>query len=607
VGNFLVVIPVKGAGTGAKRLFHNGLEAAREIRGQAPNESLENEWSMAAAFTRQNGSGGKVVVDSETGNWLLASGTWFHNDGYSSGKETRLLRRFFEVGAERLAGELEGFFVLICGDARTREVVVITDIVGSCHCFQRPFDDAIVLSGSSLLLASLEEWHLDLVACQEFLFTGIIYEDRTCYQEVRKLEPATVFRFANGSKKTQERYWGAADVKVESLGGDLAVDALWERMRRAAGRIHVLYGNPVCDLTGGYDSRALVATFLGADVHCTTAVSGADDSADVRISRALARELGLPHIHHEPLQRISFEKVQACLALTDGEYDLVNYAQIREIHNKLASQFDISINGSFGEVARGYWWELLLPRIGARRPLPGRKVSQLRYAAHTYDASILPAEKRLDLVEHFTGVIERTNSGLTGCPNTFQMDHAYLMMRMHRWQGRIASSTNQMWPCLSPFMFRSVLETMLKTRAMSRWRSLLIRKMLARYSPTMAAYPLEHGLPAEPTTWRNFYRFFPLAKYFGEKVTGKIGLRRKTRAKLDGADSRLQLWSHEPVQELLRPSSMKLTGTMDPSALSGFLDRSKQNSFDFAEQWARVLSLECALRVADRARLNFER
>jgi hypothetical protein len=607
VGNFFVVIPAKGATTEAKRLFHNSLNAAREIRGQVPRESLENEWSLAAAFPRQNGSGGKIIVDRETGNWLLASGTWFHGDGYSSGEEPRLLRRFFEGGAERLAGELEGFFVLIFGDSHTSEVIVVTDVVGSCHCFQRSFDDAIVLSGSSLLLASLEECHLDLVACQEFLFTGIVYEDRTCYQEVRKLEPASIYRFVNGTKKTQKQYWRAADVKVDSLRGDSAVDALWEKMVRAAGRIHALYGNPVCDLTGGYDSRALVATFLGAGVRCSTAVSGEDDSADVRISRALAKELGLPHIHHDPLQRISFEQLQACIALTDGEYDLVNYAQIAEIHNKLSGQFDISINGSFGEVARGYWWELLLPRIGARCPLPARKVSQLRYAAHTYDASILPAEKRVDLVQHFAGVIDRTNSGLTGCPNTFQMDHAYLMMRMQRWQGRIASSTNQIWPCLSPFMFRSVLETMLETRAMSRWRSLMIRKMLARYSPVMAAYPLEHGFPAEPTTWKNFYRFFPLAKYFGEKVAGKIGLRGKTTAKPDSADLRLQLWSEEPVQELLRPSNMRLSGSMDSFALTRFFERSKQKDFDFAEQWARVLSLECALRVADRARSNFER
>jgi hypothetical protein len=98
-----------------------------------------------------------------------------------------------------------------------------------------------------------------------------------------------------------------------------------------------------------------------------------------------------------------------------------------------------------------------------------------------------------------------------------------------------------------------------------------------------------------------------LAKYFGKKVAGKFGLRKEAMASRDSGDIRLQLWSEEPVQELLQTANMKLCGSMDSPSLAGFLERSKKKSFDFGEQWARVLSLECALRVADRAKLNFER
>jgi hypothetical protein len=212
----------------------------------------------------------------------------------------------------------------------------------------------------------------------------------------------------------------------------------------------------------------------------------------------------------------------------------------------------------------------------------------------------------LDVAAHFAGVIERTNAGLAGFPNTFQMDHAYLMMRMQRWQGRIASSTNQIWPCLSPFLFRSVLETMLRTRALLRWRSLLVRKMLARFQPEMAAYPLEHGFPAEPTTWKNFYRFWPLASYFGHKVASKLartmGVHRAAAEAPVGSRfvPRLALWREEAVKDLLLPAKMKLSGWLDPVALEAFFQRSQQPGFSFDEQWARVLSLELALRAAGR-------
>ena len=606
MGNFYIVVAAEGQGGEAREYFRTGLDAAQELKSQVPDRTLETDWALAASFPRQSGPRAPLVTDPETGSWLIALGTWFHTAGYASGAEDRLLKRYLETDPVRLGRELEGFFVLAIGDAKSREVIVLTDLVGSCHSFMRATSAGTILSSSSLLLAALEEAHLDPVACHEFISTGIIYEDRSCYREVRKLGPAGVFRFGPGGARATQRYWQISEVAPESLGGDAAVDGLWESVTRAVRRVQTLYPNPVCDLTGGYDSRSLVAAFVGAGVRCTTVVSGPPESADVVISRSLAQMLGLPHLHNEPRQQISFDELQKSLALTDGEYDLVEYAQIRENHCRLAPRFEISINGSFGEVARGYWWELLLPRLGARGPLDARKVARLRYGAQPFDASIFPPADRLDVVAHFAGVIERTNAGLAGFPNTFQMDHAYLMMRMQRWQGRIASSTNQIWPCLSPFLFRSVLETMLRTRALLRWRSLLVRKMLARFQPEMAAYPLEHGFPAEPTTWKNFYRLWPLASYFGHKVASKLartmGVHRAAAEAPVGSRfvPRLALWREEAVKDLLLPAKMKLSGWLDPVALEAFFQRSQQPGFSFDEQWARVLSLELALRAAGR-------
>jgi hypothetical protein len=606
VGNFLVVVPSTDSGADANRLFKAGLEVAREIRSQTPSKTVESDWALAASFTRQNGSGGTLVTDPATGSWLLSSGTWFHNEGYASGSEFRLLQRYLETNALQLGRELEGFFVLVIGDARTREVVVVADIIGSCHCFRRTLKEGIALSGSSLLLASLSDYKLDSVACQEFLASGIIYENRTFYEGIQKLTAASVVRIQKGAEAPAEIYWDASKLKLESLRGKEAVDALWEKTTRAAKRVESLYSNSICDLTGGYDSRILVAGFVGAGVRCATAVSGPADSHDVIISRGLAKMLGLPHLHNPPLERISFEQLEGPLPLTDGECNLVEYAAICENHRKLSQQFDISINGSFGEVARGYWWELLFPRIGARGTLDARKLAARRYAAQGWDPSMIPAKNRIELVDHFTGIINRANAGLSNFPNTFQMDHAYLRMRMQHWQGRIASSTNQIWPCLSPFMFRSVLEPMLETRALLRWRSLLVRKMLAKFSPRMAAYPLEHGFPAEPTTWRNFYRFTPLGVYFAEKVVrkvkGKLGERKAATSTGSRLTPRLQLWNDERVVEVLRPAHMKLNAWMDVNALEDFLGRSQGASFAFGDQWARLLSLECTLRSVERGR-----
>lgn len=609
MGDFLVIVFSKDSRQDAHRLFQGGLEAARSIKGQVPSQTVETGWVCAASFPRLNGSGTPIVVDPETKNWLLAIGTWFHIDGYGVGSEARLLSRYLQVGSHQLAQELEGFFVIVVGDARVRETIVITDIVGSCHSFLRSWKHKTALSSSSLLLAGLEDFSLDPSGCQEFLYTGILYEDRTFYREVRKLSPATIFRLAEGNLRAEQHYWQITDITPESLDGQSAVKKLWEMLIHAADKIGKIFTHPVCDLTGGYDSRTLVAAFLKAGVHFSTTVSGLPEGPDVVLSQGLAKMLGLQNMHLEPPAQTTFDQVKKALLLTDGEYDLVEYARIFEIHRILSHHFHISINGSFGEIARGYWWELLFPHAGAHRQLNSEKLARLRYAAQTHTPSIFSPEMRLNLVSHLAGVIERTNAGLIKLPNTLQMDHAYLMMRMQRWQGRIASSTNRLWPCLSPFLFRTVLETMLQSSTRIRRRGLLIRRMLNEFQPQMAKFPLEHGYPAIPVTWKNFHRFWPVPVYFGERILSKLirvggGNWRSKSSRSRHLPARLQLWSEEEVRALLHPETMRLTPLVDATALGDFLRHSREDHFRFDGQWSRVLSLEYTLNVLDRAKIR---
>ena len=589
MGNFLVIVPTTPDGM---RQFQAGIDAARKLKQQTPRDTVTVPWAGAAAFPRQNGSGGRIVCDPQTGSWLLASGTWFHAANPGSGDESVVLKRYLEAGPGQLAAELEGFFAIVIGDGRSREVNVITDVAGSCHCFVREFPDAIAISGSSLLLAALADSSLDPTACQEYLRTGIIYQDRTLFKEVRKLGPARILRFVNGKRKSEEPYWTAKNLQPNALSGEAAVEKLWGTLNDAAGVVAKRFGHPVCDLTGGYDSRAMLAAFLPTGAKLGTTVSGRDEDADVIVSRTIAQAYNLPHQQFVPTVP-AFEKVAQAALLTDGEYDPVDYARTVQVHRALAKQFDISINGSYGEIARGYWWELLVPHTGQRTKLDSGKLAAARYGASEAVGLLFPPEQRLDIVTHFARVVDESNAGLYDTPNTFQMDHAYLTMRMQRWQGRIASSTNQVWPCLSPFMFRPVLAAMMEARPELRKRSLMIRKMLARFQTKLANFPLEHGYPAVPATLANLPRFLPLLHYYGERAKSRLGIRAKEKA--SSRLARLELWKSPEVIELFRPERMKTSGLLDAAAMRDFIARSREENFSHNAEWQRLLGLEYIL------------
>lgn len=604
MGSFVAILPKPGDEPDAAAQLRQALECSERLGFPRSHSVIERPEACAAVLPRQNGSFSPLVEDQKSRCWVLAAGTWFHPSCPSGGEEN-LVARYLEVGARRLAREIEGFFLLLIGDPRQGKITVITDIVGSCHGFLRKLRAGTALSSSSLLLSVLERSELDPVGAQEFLATGVIYEDRSLFREVKKLGPARIYVFRNGALESEDRYWRVSALKPNSLHGDAAVEALWESTQHAAKAVADAYPKLICDLTGGHDSRALVGAFLGTGANFSTVVSGPEGSPDVHISSGLAALLGLKHTHCDPPAVHGFSELKKAIPLTDGECDLVEYDRVRQIHQALAANFDISVNGSFGEVARGYWWELIFPWTGKSSKLDAKKVAERRYAVDPADAVLFRQEVRLSMVDHLSDVLERTNTGMFQWPNTLQMDNAYLGMRMQRWQGRLASSTNRIWPCISPFMFRSVLEVMLQTETALRRRGLLVRKMLARFQPRLSGYPLDFRYPAAPLTWRNWHKFCPALVPYSrkavEKLLGGVGFGfANGNGTCERSRVRLMLWQAEEVQDVLAVEKMQLAGILNIPALATFLRASRKDRFPYEKLWTRLLSLELTLREQKR-------
>lgn len=580
-------------------MFETGVRLVDLIKSQRPNRVLETDYAFVASYARRNGSSTPVLRDPATGNWLVAVGSWFHDAGYASGQEDRLLARLAQVGAKQLAREIEGFFVIVTGEAATRDVTVITDVAGTLHCYMRKLEGGTAISVSSLALAALGDVTLDTVGCQEFLQTQAMYEDRTFFSEVRKLDASRCYRWRDGKLQSRERYWHATDLQPDSLDGAASVEALREAVLAGAHKISKAFPNPVVDLTGGYDSRAGVAAFLASGVPFKTAVGGKPDHPDVVIAKDLAGRVGLDLRHFEAPPVSRFDQLQRAMQYTDGEYDLVDYARIHDVQSDLEGRFDISINSYSGEIGRGYGWEVLMPHTGQRVPMDAGYVARKRFVNPTFDASIIAPSLRIDAPAHFGEVVARAGEGLGELPNTMQYDYSMTMLRCQRWYGRIASSTNQIWPCMSFFLLRSIMKPMLETNTRSRTNSLLFRRLLVELEPAFSQVPLARGYPPLPVTWKTLHRFWPLVPLYGGKVVGRLqryaGVRPAPSA-APGTSPRELLWQDTAVQEVLQPHRMLSADLMDTSGLADFIARSKQAQFDQAGQWSLLLTLECTLQ-----------
>jgi hypothetical protein len=601
MSDFLVLVGPAAEDTGALARVRAVLDAL----GRSPGTRASAPGSTAMVTARGNGTGGAIAVDPATGDWLLAAGTWFHAGGVGSGDEAQLLARIQRDGALAVARELEGFFVLAHGSASATTVTVIGDIAGACHAYVRAVPGGVAISTSAACLAALGPSSPDRIAVNEFLATGIIYEDRSLWSEVRKLPPACLRVYSGAGCAEQPAYWTLHEVTPERLTLDDAADAIGQALSAAARRIASRYPRVLCDVTGGYDSRATIAGFLAADLPFSATVSGPADSGDVRVSKAIAARFGLAHRHMTRQAALDAPAVAAAFRCTDGQYDLVEYARIAAIHGSHARDNDISLNGSFGELARAYWWELLFPAIGQREPLNAHRVAAARIGATSWDSAVLAAPDRIALVPHFTEVVTRATAGLADRPNTLQMDNVYFQLRMQRWQGRIASSTDHIWPCLSPFMLKSVLVPVLESQSRARMRSLLVRQMLDRLTPTLAAMPMEHGYPALPARASNLHRFWPLLPYYAGRVTDKLGRMMGRRSPATGSQppsTAALLGADAAWAPRLEFAQFRASGMADDAMLDRFLTAATLPGFAFDPQFCRLFTIEVALAEVARAR-----
>lgn len=603
MGNFLVVLPTNGDMQQARHTFSRGLQAARHLKGVTPPTTVETNGALVASFSRRNRNLTAVAADAPSERWLVSSGTWLHVDGFGSGDETRLLEQVSNSSPFDLANKLEGFYTIVIGDSE-HEAFIITDLLGSSHCFIRHARHATLISTSSLLLACLGPADLDPVAVQEFIDTGTIYEDRTLYRDVRKLDPASVLRFSDGQFRTARRYWDVGQLNTESISNpNAAVETLWQALTSVVGRITKIFPHPTADLTGGYDSRIITSILLSLGGEFGSSVSGRLDSPDVQIATDIANKAHLKLRHFPVAERTEVAELADALRVTDGECDLVEYSHILHVQTELSKHFDISLNGSFGELARGYGWDILMPHTGARKPLDAGRLARVRYLPQSAPDWLFPPEHRLDLAQHFAGIVTRATSGCEHLPNGVQYDYLYSITRGRSWQGRTASSTNQVWPCLSPYMCRSILEVALQIKTHLRRRSLTARRMLAKYQPLLADFPLDHGNPAVPFTPFNSVRFLPLAAYYAgrakEKLASRLGTKREG-SRPQPKSHRVQLWAQEEICELLNPENMAVTSVVDRARLKEFLAGSRNEVFAYDGAWRRLLSLEYARAARER-------
>lgn len=238
---------------------------------------------------------------------------------------------------EDTLADVDGPFVLVCGDSADERVILATDKIGTRPCYYS-VDDQQLVFGSQLksLLTCLEEPAIDLQAVNDLLLLGHLWGDETLLEGVRMLPPASTLVFDDGMVSTR-RYWCPSF--GESRASKQYLHDLVNTYRDSvAAMAETISDSTGLWLSGGLDSRSMGAELvrnMEMDDHppfleAFTYDSNPRGAGNPELASSIASTLGIPieEVEMTPERLVSI--IDKAVDNTDG---MVSWHSLANLSN----------------------------------------------------------------------------------------------------------------------------------------------------------------------------------------------------------------------------------------------------------------------------------
>lgn len=574
-------------------LYRRACNLFRTVHGVTPShESSEGSTAVARFQPLQGPTRGFF---RERDLWAASAGAWLRPEREAEPDALADLAFAFESGADLapVARSFEGYFLLAAGRASgVSDAVIITDRLGALHAYRATIDGCLVIATSAFVLAALRSAGLDPVAAREFLCTGSVFEQRSLFEGVEKLAAASIYRLRGGQVLSRETWFDLRSVLDGASPTKGDVRELADSLIQGVRSIFRVYRRPLLDLTGGIDTRNILAAARRLGVDVATVVNGPDEHPDVVHANRIARALNLNHRQQVPgrdYQCSSFAALARASALCDGELSVLNCAPVAAIQERTAPDFDVSVGGTLGEIYHGSGWHKLAEGRGDNT----RLLVKQRFVEDPWADRMTRGQFSNTLTEHFCDWIVRASEGVADLPVRARADYLEVLQRS-RWAGRFASATLRIRPCVAPFVFERFFRASLSAPPEQRLLGRMAVELAEHLDPELAALPLMAGFTSRPHPLHGVRHVVAKAVL---NTGGWLSEALADRLYPDslGALSGCAIWSLPEVADLLRPDTMLTRDLYDERFLRSFLGQCRKRRSSPAPMLGRILSLELAM------------
>lgn len=340
----------------------NRMLEAIQIHGPA----IEHQWAakeghagLGAVHPARIGEPGHFAKDLSRGVFCVFDGIIYRDAGapgenlVEPNGAALLLERYLESGTECLR-KVSGSFNVAWWDEKTRRLVLANDKLGQRLLFfgyrNGVFTFASLLA--RIMATGLVSPEIDAEALVDLISYEHTIGERTLFEDVKILPPASVLTYEGGQVNIN-KYWHIDQIEPHGKYDKQRLDELEELFRIAVRRSIRPDITVAIDLTGGLDSRCILAAAANMQLPFVTHTGGQPDSTDVVLAQQAAAVVGAKHIF-EPVgpERVA-EWLVPMVRCQGGIISTLHSHPCQ--HFDMPLPFDASVQGIGINYMRGHW------------------------------------------------------------------------------------------------------------------------------------------------------------------------------------------------------------------------------------------------------------
>jgi len=252
---------------------------------------------------------------------------------------------------------LDGIFAAVVYDANNAKLHLITDRYGLRHLYWLRHNQGLVWASEVKAMLALPDFRpkIDRMSVQYFVKEGFVPDDRTWFEGVHLLGPGTVLTWdLRQGTLAAEKYWGWECIKqLTGKIDELEIADELARLLIRATNMRCRQGERIGTLlSGGLDSRGILASMPDRDGPLNCVTFGKMDCLDLCIARRVAEEKHATH-HFVEINAENFLKGRAAgVWWIDGESNLFDL-HVAGLLPRDREFFDIVFDGFWGDTIVG--------------------------------------------------------------------------------------------------------------------------------------------------------------------------------------------------------------------------------------------------------------